>query len=473
MSIRAFQGGLADSHEEPPPRPSLSKVHVTLDPNCVPKRNLEAPVEHCGSGEQEPSRAKSKDSKASKDSRRSHDSSVGALSRTSSAVKLVITKVDPLTCTVMAAGALLASCAGMTNAVAFLALETFVSHVTGTLSRVGLHAGANSMAEAGTSLLLVLSFALGAAVCGCMISRGTVSFGYALYGLALLGNASLLVIAVLAAESDVAPYLLAAACGLQNGMATSYSGAVIRTTHVTGICTDVGLIIGRLVAANVKFYCRSDDCQLADDERTGDCRKLLLLVILGVSFCLGVFVGTLLHNPMGVYTLLLPAGLTGTAGMSYTAYRSCCLHQPLFSSREPRSPKVDALGPPTSVWTSRGRSLEDGDARQEAKASLKDSEPLRLEDVVSPTNGSADKGQSYPDPFAPPPPGTPRAPGERLPLSRVLAILDSLESSLAVLPHSSVPGMPDLQAEALEAHRRLRSVLNEVNSSADAGPSHI
>ena len=31
-----------------------------------------------------------------------------------------------------------------------------------------------------------------------------------------------------------------------NGMATHWGGAVIRTTHVTGLLTDVGLLLGRL-----------------------------------------------------------------------------------------------------------------------------------------------------------------------------------------------------------------------------------
>jgi uncharacterized membrane protein YoaK (UPF0700 family) len=34
------------------------------------------------------------------------------------------------------------------------------------------------------------------------------------------------------------------ACGLQNAMATGYSGAVIRTTHVTGIVTALGIAVG-------------------------------------------------------------------------------------------------------------------------------------------------------------------------------------------------------------------------------------
>lgn len=39
-------------------------------------------------------------------------------------------------------------------------------------------------------------------------------------------------------------YPLAVACGMQNGMVTTWSGAVVRTTHFTGTITDTGLVIG-------------------------------------------------------------------------------------------------------------------------------------------------------------------------------------------------------------------------------------
>jgi uncharacterized membrane protein YoaK (UPF0700 family) len=42
-------------------------------------------------------------------------------------------------------------------------------------------------------------------------------------------------------------YLVCLGCGLQNGMCTTFSGAVIRTTHVSGILTDIGLIIGQAI----------------------------------------------------------------------------------------------------------------------------------------------------------------------------------------------------------------------------------
>jgi uncharacterized membrane protein YoaK (UPF0700 family) len=39
-------------------------------------------------------------------------------------------------------------------------------------------------------------------------------------------------------------YAAACATGLQNAMASAYSGAVVRTTHVSGMFTDLGIYLG-------------------------------------------------------------------------------------------------------------------------------------------------------------------------------------------------------------------------------------
>merc|ERR1711998_24401 len=41
--------------------------------------------------------------------------------------------------------------------------------------------------------------------------------------------------------------LLSVASGLQNAMTTAYGGAVVRTTHVTGTVTDMGIEIGKIL----------------------------------------------------------------------------------------------------------------------------------------------------------------------------------------------------------------------------------
>jgi uncharacterized membrane protein YoaK (UPF0700 family) len=48
-------------------------------------------------------------------------------------------------------------------------------------------------------------------------------------------------------HSLFAVYPLAFCCGIQNALCTTWSGAVIRTTHFTGVITDTGLVIGHWI----------------------------------------------------------------------------------------------------------------------------------------------------------------------------------------------------------------------------------
>ena len=49
-------------------------------------------------------------------------------------------------------------------------------------------------------------------------------------------------------DDGVAPCILAAAMGLQNGMLTKHAHAVVRTTHTTGLTTDIGVLLGHQVS---------------------------------------------------------------------------------------------------------------------------------------------------------------------------------------------------------------------------------
>jgi uncharacterized membrane protein YoaK (UPF0700 family) len=57
---------------------------------------------------------------------------------------------------------------------------------------------------------------------------------------------SLLTLAHVAAfhSMPAACFLAAWACGMQNALATRYRGLVLRTTHITGLLTDLGQLLG-------------------------------------------------------------------------------------------------------------------------------------------------------------------------------------------------------------------------------------
>src|SRR5690348_9928256 len=103
-------------------------------------------------------------------------------------------------------------------------------------------------------------------------------------------------------------YLASIGIGLQNGMASTYSGMVFRTTHVSGMFTDLGIYIGQRMRGLP-----------VDALRVGVC----LLVV--TCFTLGGTAGALLFRAMGERALLVPAALTGLCGMGYGIYRQYTL----------------------------------------------------------------------------------------------------------------------------------------------------
>jgi uncharacterized membrane protein YoaK (UPF0700 family) len=72
------------------------------------------------------------------------------------------------------------------------------------------------------------------------------------------------------AKAEDFGYLCSLAAGMQNAMTTFYSGAVLRTTHVSGILTDIGIILGKIL----RGY-------------TNDAWKLIPFTTLLTSFFLG------------------------------------------------------------------------------------------------------------------------------------------------------------------------------------------
>ena len=153
-------------------------------------------------------------------------------------------------------------------------------------------------------LLVLLSFVAGAAFSGLFIGSSALQPGRR-YGAALVVEAALLVLAMLAlqASSLSGHYLASAACGLQNAMVTTYSGSIIRTTHLSGIFTDLGIMLGRRLRGEAL-----------------DGRRLLLFLLLISGFICGGVVGTVLFRGLHFVALLMPALLAATLAVVYWGY---------------------------------------------------------------------------------------------------------------------------------------------------------
>ena len=99
-------------------------------------------------------------------------------------------------------------------------------------------------------------------------------------------------------------YLASCACGLQNAMVTTYSGTVIRTTHLSGMFTDLGIFLGHALRGLP-----------VDRQRL----KLCGLIISG--FLCGGIAGTIAFRAMSYAALLIPAALTAGASLAYWSYK--------------------------------------------------------------------------------------------------------------------------------------------------------
>lgn len=214
-------------------------------------------------------------------------------------------------------GALLAGIAGMANAIGYLSYShQSVTHLTGTATLLGIAVTAPASASALHLGLVLLAFLIGATASGFIIQHHTLKLGRR-YGVALGLEGLLLVVAALLMrrQHGSGAYFASAAFGLQNAMATTYSGAVLRTTHVTGLVTDLGAILGHALRG------------LPVD---GPRIRLYLLVLS--AFITGGVLGGCLFQSVGTDALFYPAALTLLVAATYGTYahhtRSATPRQP-------------------------------------------------------------------------------------------------------------------------------------------------
>ena len=195
--------------------------------------------------------------------------------------------------------------AGTVNAVGLLGFQhQAISHLSGTATLLGTQLF-NDWASSAHLIGIVMSFLFGSAISGWFISNVSLKLGRQYEWLLCIESALLLSATYfLVAGSPTGSYFASAACGLQNALATTFSGAVVRTTHVTGIVTDLGIMIGSTLRGEAF-----------------DKRKAKLFVTILVGFICGGLVGAILFNHLAFYALLPPAVLCIILALGYRVYR--------------------------------------------------------------------------------------------------------------------------------------------------------
>ncbi|MFB9215902.1 YoaK family protein [Vibrio sinaloensis] len=199
---------------------------------------------------------------------------------------------------------LLALLAGVVNAIGLLGFQhQAVSHISGTVTLLGASA-LNFTSQTFHLLMVLISFLLGAILSGIFIENTALKLGRR-YGVALCIESGLLLIAYFLLQDGhlTGQYFASAACGLQNAMITTFSGAVVRTTHMTGIITDLGLMIGARLRGEYFDY-----------------RKAKLFLFIFSGFLLGGISGAKLFDLYALSALLAPIGLAIVLAIGYWLY---------------------------------------------------------------------------------------------------------------------------------------------------------
>ncbi|MDH6165719.1 uncharacterized membrane protein YoaK (UPF0700 family) [Variovorax boronicumulans] len=190
-----------------------------------------------------------------------------------------------------ALGLLLAFNAGAVNAGGFLVLHMYTSYMTGFASQL-----ADGLVLGNTRLLLnalgaVLAFVSGAAVCAVLVHWGRQHRLHSVYALPLLLEAALMLpfglmgaVTLTWATPFAVPLtvlLLSFIMGLQNAVASKTSGGSIRTTHMTGNITDLGMEIGKLLYWNRKSALAPASTVHHDRSRMRRAAGLIGMFVLG------------------------------------------------------------------------------------------------------------------------------------------------------------------------------------------------
>lgn len=202
----------------------------------------------------------------------------------------------------LALASLLSSVAGALNAVGFLIAGSFTANMTGNISAFADHIANGAILIAFSFLGLVAAFICGAGVSALAIQAGESRQLRSVYALAIAAEAIILLLvgAALAKSSAVEHetslvIVLSFVMGLQNAVTTMISRARVRTTHVSGMATDIGIELAALVGG--------------EKSRQEAAPKLRLHSLTLACFAFGGFCGALLFQVVGSWLFLIAATL--------------------------------------------------------------------------------------------------------------------------------------------------------------------
>ena len=183
---------------------------------------------------------------------------------------------------------------GYINAVCLVSiLKNSGGYVTGNLTLAGESLAKGNVTIFFQLVVLVFCFLLGSIISGLIIKGQHFKMDHRYHASLLLQLATVvLAMGLLLGHLREASYFLALSMGLQNAMTSHYGSALIRTTHMTGTTTDLGILISRwLKGEAVEFW------------------KMRLYAYLIIAFATGAIMGALIYAPLHAFALFVSVGI--------------------------------------------------------------------------------------------------------------------------------------------------------------------
>lgn len=210
---------------------------------------------------------------------------------------------------------LLAGAAGTVNATSFFAFGFHITHMTGHVSEVGEALASGRWDAALVAGRMVFAFLVGAITAAALLDasrhRQRGRHTPALFvEMVTLGAVGLWAHEHPNANEPTLLWGLAFSMGLQNALVTRVSGAVVRTTHLTGVLTDIGIQLVRMVVwvrdGGRERGPRGLWNKVLDLPSAEQFERTRLHLGLALAFLLGSMLGTVLFLHYGAPAMAMP-----------------------------------------------------------------------------------------------------------------------------------------------------------------------
>jgi uncharacterized membrane protein YoaK (UPF0700 family) len=198
---------------------------------------------------------------------------------------------------------LLSFVAGLVNVAGFLAVQKLTTNVTGHFAFFVDEVFKLNLWEALNYFLFILFFFLGSFFSNLSIELVSKVNDRLIYGIPIIIESAILFsVAVFGQQltektPNILAYSLLFAMGLQNSLVTTISNATVRTTHLTGLFTDLGIELSQLFFYKLK----------EQKEKLHSSIKLRLTIIS--FFFLGGILGGIFFSAIKLYVLIIAGSL--------------------------------------------------------------------------------------------------------------------------------------------------------------------